>query len=127
MVVLDTNIIIDHLRQHPKTKSRLDIINKEVSKEDLALSVVSIQELYIGQSTKVKSAENLVVATVVPLKILPYTYEVAELAGKLSRDSKGLMQFADAAIAATAIVNGCQLYTLNKKDFLEIPELEFFE
>ncbi len=39
------------------------------------------------------------------------------------RDSKTPIQFADAAIAATAIINGAELYTLNKKDFEKIPGL----
>ena len=33
----------------------------------------------------------------------------------------------DAAIAATAIVNGADLCTLNQKHFLKIPNLELFE
>lgn len=33
-------------------------------------------------------------------------------------------QFADAAIAATAIINKAKLATLNKKDFQRIKELE---
>ncbi len=58
------------------------------------------------------------------MRQLPYTYEIAELAGSLTRDSKQLLLFADAAIAATALSNGASLATLNKKDFATIPGIE---
>ena len=41
---------------------------------------------------------------ITPLKVLPYTEEVAKLAGILARDNKSLADLADLAIAATAIV-----------------------
>jgi len=37
---------------------------------------------------------------------------------------KGPIELADAGIAATAIVNGCELFTLNKKDFKGIEGLK---
>lgn len=58
-----------------------------------------------------------------PLKILPYTYEVARLAGEIARDMGRPIDFADAAIAATAIVQGASLFTLDKNDFEGVPDL----
>ncbi len=123
MVILDTNIIIDHLRQS-KTKNSilLDLAQKK-PKEILAISILTVQELYEGQSTKNKTAEQFLLATITPLKILPYTYETAKLAGQIARDSKNPIQLADAAIAATTILNGGELLTLNKKDFQNIKKL----
>lgn len=57
---------------------------------------------------------------------MPYTYEVAQLAGAIARDLKQSLEFADAAIAATAIVNGAVLATFNKRHFAGIEDLEFF-
>ena len=93
-------------------------------KESLAVAMITIQELYIGTSTTNEQAEQLLLATITPLKILAYTYEIAQLAGEIARDIKRPIEFADAAIAATAIVNGFQLATLNKKDFAQIEGLE---
>lgn len=124
MVVLDTSIIIDHLRKPKKTDSELLKITKKIPKESLTISVISIQELYEGQSTKVEQKERDLLAIITPLKILPYTYEVAQLAGEIARDLPQPIEFADAAIAATAIINDCQLATLNKKDFSKIQNLE---
>lgn len=124
MVILDTNIIIDHLRQPPKKTSLLVKIVEKKSKENLAISMISIQELYEGRSTKSKTKEQYLLATIAPLKILPYNYEVAQLAGEIARDLRRPIELADAAIAATAILNGAQLFTLNKRDFRGIKNLE---
>ena len=124
MVILDTNIIIDHLRRPPKKISLLVKIVEKKPKENLAISMISIQELYEGRSTKSKTKEQYLLATIAPLKILPYNYEVAQLAGEIARDLNQPIELADAAIAATAILNGAQLFTLNKRDFRGIKNLE---
>lgn len=125
MVILDTSVIIDQLRRPPK-ESYLFKLAQKLSKESFALSVLSVQELYGGESTRDTRREERMLATISPLKILPYTFEVAQLAGEIVRDLNRTIEFADAAIAATAIVNGGQLATLNKKDFLGIEDLELF-
>lgn len=122
MVVLDTNIIIDHLRQQ-REDSSLSKIARKYSKEDLALSIISIQELYEGKSTKIEDREQALLATVAPLKVLSYTYEIAQLAGEIARDLKNPIDLADAAIAATSIINNAALFTLNPKDFRDIDNL----
>ena len=127
MVILDTNIIIDHLRRKRKSKSFLEEIAAVKPKETLAISIVCIQELYEGNSTRDEEKEKNLLAAISPLKILPYTYEIAKLAGKIVRDGITSTEFADAAIAATAITSGGLLFTLNKKHFQGIKELELFE
>lgn len=124
MILLDTNIIIDHLRQFKEKESILMEIANNHSKEDLALSVISVQELYEGISTKEEDKEEYLLATITPLKILPYTYETAQLAGEIARDLKSPIEFADATIAASAILCGGSLLTLNKKHFSGIRELD---
>lgn len=127
MVVLDTNVIVDHLRQTDTAQTYLMKIAEEVSKENLAISIITIQELYEGESTRNEREEERLLATISPLKILPYIYETAQLAGEIARDLKRPIELADAAIAATTIVNGASLFTLNKKDFRGIENLELFE
>lgn len=124
MVVIDTNIIIDHLRLQKKQQdSKLIKIAKKMPKEVLALSMISVQELYEGRSTKDDQKEQYLLATISPLKILPYTYEIAKLAGEIGRDANRPIELADAAIAATAILNNAALLTDNKKDFSDIKNL----
>lgn len=126
MVICDTSIIIDQLRRPPK-ESYLFKLAQKLSKESFALSVISLQELYAGQSTRDERREEMMIATISPLKILPYTYETAQLAGEIIRDLDRPIEFADAAIAATAVIAGCSLVTLNNKDFLGIADLEIFD
>ena len=125
-MVLDTNVIIDHLRQQG-IESILDRLVKNMSQEDLAISVLTVQELYEGKSISNVESENYLISTISPIKLLPYTYEVAEMAGTLNRNLPQPIEFPDAAIAATAILNEAQLFTLNKKDFAQIPKLELYE
>lgn len=122
VVLLDTNIIIDHLRQPPE-KSVLARISAKIPYQDLRLSILTIQELYSGTSTLSSQKEKILLAVIAPFTILPYTYEVAQRAGILFRDLDRPIHFADAGVAATAIVNHIPLCTLNQKDFSDIPEL----
>ena len=125
MVVIDTSVIVDHLRQLGEI-TFFRKLEKELQNESLTISIITIQELYAGRSTRSDEGERMLLATLSPLEILPYTYVTAELAGKLIRDSENSLQFADAAIAATAVVNGAMLATLNRKDFEGISDLELF-
>lgn len=86
--------------------------------------MITIQELYAGQSSKIPEKESFFLAIMNYFKMLPYDREIAKLAGEIMRDVKSPVQFADAAIAATAIINGASLLTLNKKDFSGIKDLE---
>ncbi len=127
MVILDTNIIVDHLRCQKGQESCLTKIAKRFTKENLAISVITVQELYEGKSSKEQQREDYLLATITPLKILSYSYETAQMAGEIARDIKEPIEFADAAIAATAIINGADLYTLNKKHFQNIKDLTLLE
>lgn len=127
MVVLDTDVIIDHLRERHARETALLRIAKKVPKENLAISVITVQELYEGKSAAEKDKEEYLLATITPLRILTYNYEIADLAGELARDLRQPIEFADAAIAATALVHGASLATLNQRDFGKISGLELFE
>lgn len=125
MVILDTNIIIDHLRK-ATDQSLLTKMTKNHNNESLGISVISIQELYEGQSTKDLTKENFMLSILGLLTVLPYNTEVAKLAGKIARDSNESIDLGDAAIAATTILNGAQLLTLNEKHFKSVPDLKLF-
>lgn len=127
MVVLDTNIIIDHLRQSPKKQTHLKKMVKKYKEYNLAISVITIQEIYEGKSTKEIEKEEKFLSTISHLKILPYTFEVAQLAGEIARDLDKTIDLADAAIAATVIINGYSLFTNNKKDFADIKNLQLID
>lgn len=124
MVVLDSNIIIDHLRQSSEKDTILQSFAKTISKSELAISIVTVQELYEGRSTRSKEVEAYLLTTISPLRILPYSFEIAQRAGEIARDLERPIEFADAAIAATAIIHSASLATLNRKDFQGIKNLD---
>lgn len=123
MVIVDTNIIIDHLRQSPK-KSKLIQVFKDYPEERFGLALISLQELYAGSSTRNESAEQALLSTLAKIEILPFTYEIVRLGGIITRDLPRPIELADAAIAATAIINQAKLFTLDKKDFVGIGKLQ---
>ncbi|MDO8573179.1 MAG: PIN domain-containing protein [Candidatus Daviesbacteria bacterium] len=123
-VTVDTSIIIDHLRQIKQSKTLLRTILKDKHTAFIISSDV-IQELFAGQSSKTVEPKDEIRKILQSFHIIDVTPEIAELAGQIMRDSKLSIQFADAAIAATAITNNALLATLNKKDFQGIPDLEF--
>ncbi len=127
MVVLDTSIVIDHLRCRGGRRSAFDRLSEKFSRDELGISMITIQELYEGKSTLDIARENEIVVLIGSIKIFPYSYEAAKRAGEIARDLNGLIEIPDAAIAATCLVNHCQLATLDKKDFVDIEGLEMLE
>lgn len=123
MVILDTNIIIGALRQKKGDTFFQKIIEK-VGKDNVGLSVISIQELYQGKSVLEAEKEKDLMIAISLCKQLPYTFQIAARAGKIVSASDYKIQFADAAIASTVLENGAQLATLNIKDFEGISGLE---
>lgn len=123
MVILDTSLVIDHLTTVGKQPSRLERFIAHTPQEFYGISLVTLQELYAGKSTAEEKAERFMLETIAPYKIFVYDYDVALVAGKLVRTSTEKLYFADAAIAATAIIHECPLATLNEKDFSGIKNL----
>lgn len=122
MVILDSNIIIDALRLGGKP-SLLSRIVKQHPDEVFAISIISVQELYEGKSTLLPEQEQKLLSLIATLEIIPYDYNVAKKAGEIARDIKHSIDLADAAIAATAILNKSSLFTVNKKDFIGIENI----
>lgn len=126
MVIVDTSIIIEHLRNKERITSFIDLVENE-SRENIALSVISIQEIFSGQSTKKIKETEFITRLVKGITVLPYDEEIAFLAGKIERDAPHAIEFADAAIAATCLKYTYKLATLNTKDFKIIPYLQLYE
>lgn len=124
MVIIDTNIFIDHLRTGDSKYLQTLLSKNHIS--DLYLSVLTIQELYTGQSTKNLKNELILQKLISPFSIVYYDEQVAKLAGEIARDSKKVITFVDSAIAASAILNNATLVTLNTKDFKKIKGLQLY-
>ena len=124
MVLVDTSIIIDHLRQRSHDTTVLEKLFASEGEGSVAVSTISVQELYAGKSTLDPVKEGHLTKLLSKLVLIPYSLETAQLAGKLARDMSGYLRFADAATAATALLKSCPVATLNVKDFEKIEGLE---
>lgn len=122
--LLDTDVVINFLNKKPPHEQ---LIPQLADRGILYLSILSIAELRAGWS-KEKAAVFL--PDVYDLFVVAdMTRDIAECAGELRNRYKkqGIqLHVVDAIIAATAISNGYQLLTGNRKDF-PMPELKLYE
>lgn len=111
-MLVDTDILIDYLRDHPEAVSFLESHVAEVS-----ISAVSVAELY--QGVREGQERTKLSRMVSALVVLPLTGEIAETAGLYRRDYRDRIGcgLADCMIAATASEHCLDSATLNNKHF----------
>lgn len=127
MVVVDTNVIIDHLRMRRKGESALVRLKKVRTDEKTAISLLTIQELYEGKSISNIDREKEMRSVLIDFEVLPYGVEIAKKAGEINRGFVHPRDAFDMAVAATCLINQYPLATLNKKDFVGIEGLELLK
>ena len=115
VIVVDTSVLIDHLRGRAKAR---DVLLRAVSEgQVLAASVLTRVEVMAG----VRSDERRATGTLFSvLQWLPVTEAIAEEAGLLARryrGSHGAIDVVDYVVAASAQVHDAAVWTLNVKHF----------
>ncbi|MBM3209045.1 type II toxin-antitoxin system VapC family toxin [Candidatus Shapirobacteria bacterium] len=122
-VVLDTNILVDFLRQSPKAT----VFGKLMRQKDLEifLPAVVLTELYIGKSAGNPAGEKRLEEALRELKFVSTNEEISRQAGILMRQNPNFY-LADALVAATALNLQAPLCTFNKSHFENIFGLKFF-
>lgn len=121
-MVADTGVFIEHLRAKDKLSTSLYKISANA---EIYISAVTVYELYMGATTKAK--EDDVKAITEDFTVLPFTNAVAQKAAEIYhklRSNNQMIEFRDIFIAATCIVNGLPIVTLNKKHFKRVTGLE---
>ncbi|ANS79381.1 hypothetical protein SGUI_1985 [Serinicoccus hydrothermalis] len=112
--LLDTTVLIDHLRGRPAAQRVLDM---QARGDTPATTAINVEEVVRG----LRPAEEEAAQTLVEgLVILPVTGEAAWLAGRWRRDNAArgrTLAQADCLIAAIASLAGTPLVTGNPKDF----------
>jgi hypothetical protein len=123
VVLLDTNILIEIFKGNPDVIAPV----QKIGTENLALSAVTVMELYYGALNKLELQRIRKHLRAFHCFHLSNAISVTamHLIEKYSK-SHGL-QIPDALIAATAIEHECELMTLNLKDFRFIPALKMKE
>lgn len=121
-MVADTGIFIEHLRAKDKLSTSLYKMSENA---EIYISAVTVYELYMGATTRDKEADVKVITE--DFTVLPFTNAVAQKAAeiyhKLRLDNQ-MIEFRDIFIAATCIVNGLPIVTLNKKHFKRVADLK---
>ena len=119
VILCDTNILIELYKNNPVIISEL----RKIGSKQIAISSITQAELYYGALNKqellkikkhLSQLEILVVDRTVSERFIQLMENYA-LSHKLA--------IPDAIIAATALVNNLDLYTLNQKDFRFISNL----
>ncbi len=120
-ILLDTSIIIDFLRRKDKENTLLYSIVKRGYQP--FVSIITHTELYAGKSVwENKRAQEELEALFSGIQLMPLESEISQKAGELK--VKYNMNLLDAIIAATALVNKLEVFTLDTKDFEKIKEIK---
>ena len=117
MVLCDTNILIHVFNGRQYTIDKL----QEIGLEQVALSVVTVMELYQGMSNKTELLQ--IKRKLKYFDVVEIDNETSKLATRLIENFRlsHNLQIPDALIGATAVIHQIALYTYNTKDFNFIP------
>lgn len=121
-VLIDTSVIIDHLRKRDKPKSMLFTI---ADRFDLFVSSITVFELYAGATDerKKKDIENIISTA----EVIPFSTDIAKEAGELYislKKENRILEIRDIFIAATAATFNLPIVTLNRDHFERIKKIE---
>lgn len=117
--LVDTNILIDHLRGVSKATT---FLRQARNAGTLWISAVTVAEVYAGQRTRQAKQAAKVSRLLNLFRIAYLDGVVAKLGGEIARDCGTALP--DALIAATAVRKGLVLATRNTAHFAEIPDLD---
>ena len=123
MILVDTNIFIEYYKNNPIICKQLEHIDpKEIRVNDIVCA-----ELYFGARNKQELSN--IVADMEKLTDLPISASISKFAVNLVKQYclSHKLKLPDAQIAATAILHDVELFTLNRKDFVYIPNLKLYE
>ncbi|MFW5803235.1 MAG: type II toxin-antitoxin system VapC family toxin [Verrucomicrobiota bacterium] len=111
-ILLDTNILIDYLRDHSQAVKYL-----EASSELMSISALTVAELHAGARNDTEKQKLREFTTA--FEVIPADAAICEIGGDFRTTyalSHGI-DLIDGLIAATSVVCDVPLVTLNKKHF----------
>ena len=123
MILVDTNIFIEYYKNNPVICKQVE----QIDPKEIRVNDVVCAELFYGARDKQELAN--IVADMEKLTDLPIYSNVSKLATDLVKQYclSHKLKLPDAQIAATAIFYNAELFTLNRKDFVYIPNLKLYE
>ena len=123
MILCDTNVLIEFYKDNNEVVGIL----REIGLPDLAVSVITVGELYFGARDRrelLKIKRHLAGLTQIPID-----QETSELALTLLETYalSHRLNLPDAVIAATALRHSLSIYTFNIRDFRFIEGLALYK
>jgi len=120
-ILIDTSILIDHLRKKQKDKT----IFFELAKQyDCSISSITGFEFSVGSSPQNREFTQKLLSILTVLSFNSACVQIAvDIYGNLKAKNR-LISLPDIFIAATAIANSLPLQTLNLKHFMRIGNLK---
>ena len=123
MMLLDTNIVIEFWKQNSLVVGHVATL----AQTGLYVSDVCVYELLVG--ARDGQDMRFIQSNLKNLLALPINESISQnetlLLALFSLSHR--LSLPDALIAATALHHGLPLYTLNRKDFRYIPDLQLYE
>ncbi len=122
IVLCDSNILFGLLKGNEEIKNNLE----KIGEENIAFSIITHAEAFAGSSKN----------DLKKLKSFFAKHHLYHLSNEVSKVFNGLIisnhnyhanWIPDALIAATALSNQLEIYTLNKKDFEFISDLKLYK
>ena len=118
-VVIDTDILIDHLRGFPPAKIFLNLFYENTMRG--LISTITVMELLSGKSAAEEGRRTKITKLFSLFKAVNVTFAIAEKAGELRRTYSP--NPIDSVIAATALSVNCKLVTCNTSHYQVIKGL----
>jgi tRNA(fMet)-specific endonuclease VapC len=123
MILCDTNILIEFYKNNDPVVQELH----QIGQDQLAISAITQAELYFGALNKSELAKIKQHLSLLRLFSIDVPISSAFLGLMEAYSLSHRLSLPDALIAATGLVHGLPLYTLNVKDFQFITGLEIYQ
>ena len=122
MLLCDTNIFIEIYRKNTIIFDEL----KKIGQNNIAVSDITRSELFYGAINKVEL--KMICNDLDKLFTLHINEKISQMAADLVKKYclSHKLDVEDALIAATAIYYNIELFTLNTKDFIFVPNLKLY-
>ncbi len=122
--VIDSDILIYYLKNHPKVVERF----LQADLNELSTTIINYTELLFGAYKSAKSEKNLVAIRqfLDSLEIIPFDKHSAEVFAQLKAQLQkegNIIADMDLLIASICLENGLTLVTNNTRHFEKIPNL----
>lgn len=121
-ILIDTSILIEHLRTYVHGKKTI-LAGYVEKKYNLYFSLITVGEIYSGKSSS--EHEEEIIRLFDMSSMIGIDYELLTSAGEIRRAT--YISLIDAIISATAVELDIPVATLNVKDFAKVKGLQIYK